>query len=180
MGLFFASKVYTTTVQGMVERDYDCEKCTCNFRTRFRHEGVGKGQAVYGLGRESARRRSAAAAEEGFEKSLARIHPHFPCPACGWYQSEMNEYYRRMRFGLTYAYTLLATFLLLVIVTGVGIMTFRDQGWPGLRSEVLSSPLFITWLLASFTLLGVLSLIRKNSDLNESAPPPSATLVAED
>src|SRR2546421_10451405 len=88
---------FTEYASGAVIRPVQCEQCQANYFYELARVAKGTGSAVYGIGKEAARKRARQAAEKKLAKILDADREAVPCPECGWIQSDMVSDLRRHR-----------------------------------------------------------------------------------
>jgi hypothetical protein len=82
---------YTTTVSGAVLKFVNCEQCQAEYVYQMERLGMGEGTSVLWLNREAVKQQSFEAAEASLAERLEKEIDPVPCPACGWYQADMQR-----------------------------------------------------------------------------------------
>jgi hypothetical protein len=81
---------YSVTVNGAVDKTVRCESCHAEYVYRLERSATGSGTSrVLFIDKEEATEQAAAIAQYALRRELQEGIDLVPCPACGWYQSNM-------------------------------------------------------------------------------------------
>jgi hypothetical protein len=94
---FYVGVKYTASARGSTAVAVRCEKCFQKYYYHLICTGVGRGEAPYGLGAETAKKRARQAARRHLERLLETEIAPVPCPGCGHYQDNMIPKLREPR-----------------------------------------------------------------------------------
>src|SRR5205814_8788605 len=79
----------TEYATGAVIRQVRCERCGTEYFYELARVTKGTGSAVYGIGKEAARKRAKKSAEKKLARMLLNDGEAVPCPKCKWIQNSM-------------------------------------------------------------------------------------------
>src|SRR5262249_55022516 len=118
---------FTEYATGAVLRAVECERCRAKYFYELARFAKGTGSAVYGIGKEAARKRAKRAAEKKLTKLLQRDNEAVPCPNCKWLQSEMVQDLRARRHELMRHLGLACNALTIVIIFAYSFFWLTDN-----------------------------------------------------
>jgi hypothetical protein len=95
--MFYVGVNYSVTLKGSAPVAVRCENCGQKYYYLLVCTAVGRGQAPYGLGAETAKRNARRAAQRRLDRMLDTEIAAVPCPHCGWYQRAMLPLLRKPR-----------------------------------------------------------------------------------
>jgi hypothetical protein len=157
---------YTVTIDSIAERQVECERCGSTFTHTYRITATGDSFSPLTLNPTQAQTGAQKAAEEDIEHALLRDEPPFPCPSCGWYQSDMV-----IRFKASRLVNLKVFSKILYLPAGIisGLITLA-----GITDELQ----LVTALTSSAVLLAIpssllvfIAIFRARADLNRHSSP---------
>jgi hypothetical protein len=108
---------YSATLTGAVLKLVRCESCQVEYVYQMKRTGTGSGVSPLFLDNHGAHGRAAERAEKDLHARLEREVDSVPCPACGWYQSEMLPKARRDHGG--WMRTVGLVLLIVAFITGM-------------------------------------------------------------
>lgn len=162
---------YSTTISQITKVNCICERCSTNFECEMFTEGSGHAvsSSVFS-GKEAAKEEANQNAQESFEKS--KIRPSMlpsKCPACGHYQQAMVDYHQGTIFPYIYALSVGILFVILLVAT-IFAISFSIQSNFKDAASILDSKVFWASIAIPGAMIIFISILRKNSDLNQKNP----------
>lgn len=85
---------YTATVKGTTTKTVKCEKCEKTYAYQYDAQASGTSSSPLFLKNEQAKKEAEEKARANLEQFIRDTAMPYPCPSCGYYQSNMIEPYR--------------------------------------------------------------------------------------
>jgi hypothetical protein len=163
---------YTVTVSGAVDKTVRCESCHAEYVYRLERTATGSGTSrVLCFYKEEATEHAAAVAQYQLRRELHEGIDLVPCPACGWYQSNMIMKGREQHCAWMWLLGVLLTAgLLPLAMLGVLINCFRcPYSPPNIPGDVMLAGLVILGLVG-VSLFIARSILASRYDPNSDDP----------